>query len=78
MLVPIIISCAQALTPHVIGDDPYEFLELSTDQLIGVYFECRNGKGNCTPVVNEMKARLLGDPSRDDEEILTKTLMNEP
>jgi hypothetical protein len=58
-------------------DDPYEYEDLSVEQLVRVYFIFFNQKYHSRTLIREIKMRLAGELSPEDREILTKTLANE-
>ncbi len=80
MVLPIIFTLLSSFCEtHLIGDDPYQFENLSTDQLVYVYWLNKNQDFKSNVLINEMRSRLdnyLLPP--EDFEIITKTLENEP
>ncbi len=62
---------------HLVQNDPYQYRELSVDQLVIAYFAFKNTEYLSEPLINEIKMRIQ-NPSlpRDDREILTKLLNN--
>lgn len=61
---------------YLIADDPYQFENLTVDQLVDAYFSARNSGLKTKPVLREIIKRTKSELSRDDLEILTK-LMNQ-
>ncbi len=63
---------------NLVMEDPYQFQELSVDQLITVYFRNLNQGFQSKALINEMKRRLRDRSLHpDDREVLSKTLANE-
>lgn len=62
---------------HLACEDPYQYEELTVDQLVGTFWRHKNEKFPSKALTNELRSRLndpyLGD---EDREIIEKTLGN--
>ncbi len=58
---------------HLLADDPYQFEQLTVDQLVDWYHLSKRSGLSTQVLVSEMRRRLV-DATPDDREILTKTI----
>lgn len=62
---------------HLIAEDPYQYLDLSVDQLVDTYHRLKNQGIESRAIVDTIRWRAKQTTSDEDREILTKTIAEE-
>jgi len=78
MILVFIVAALVNCEGFLIGEDPYQFEHLTTEQLVRVYWLNKNQNFHSNALLNEIQKRMKGgELSHEEREILSKTLANE-
>lgn len=62
---------------HLIAENPYQYMDLSVDQLVDAYHRHKNQGLKSTALIDTIRWRAKQTTSDEDREILTKTIAGE-